>query len=146
MTSAATSKHGGGERSDYDPGRGYGLMAFASVVLAMVGFFNLLDGIAAISRSHVFVANAHYVIGNLRTWGWVVMILGILLLVAAGGVLTGNPAARWFAVIVVGLNAIGQMFFLASYPFWSILIIAVDVVVLYALCTYGSRDNMRATR
>jgi len=74
------------------------------------------------------------------------MILGILLLVAAGGVLTGNPAARWFAVIVVGLNAIGQMFFLASYPFWSILIIAVDVVVLYALCTYGSRDNMRATR
>jgi hypothetical protein len=143
MTSA-TSKHGGGDRADYDRGRGYGLVAFASVVLALVGFFNLLDGIAAIARSHVFVGNAHYVIGNLRTWGWVVMILGILLLVAAGGILTGNPLARWFAVVVVGLNAIGQMFFLPSYPFWSILIIAVDVVVLYALCVYGSRDNLRA--
>lgn len=144
MTSSTTSRHGGGERGDYDRSRGYGLVAFASVVLAVVGFFNLLDGIAAISRSHVFVANAHYVIGNLRAWGWVVMILGILMLVAAGGVLTGNPLARWFGVVVVGLNAIGQMFFLVSYPFWSILIIIIDVVVLYALCAYDSRDSMRA--
>jgi hypothetical protein len=119
---------------------------FASVALAVLGFFNMLDGIAAISRSHVFVANAHYVVGNLRAWGWVILILAILQLVAAGGVLAGNPLARWFGVVVVGLNAIGQMFFLASYPFWSIVIIAVDVVALYALCVYGSRENLGATR
>ncbi len=141
MTSAATTRHGGGARGGYDSSRGHGLVIFASVVLAVLGFFNLLDGIAAISQSHVFIANAHYVIGNLRAWGWAVTILRILQLAAAGGVLTGNPLARWFGVAVVALNAISQMFFLPSYPSWSILIIAVDVVALYALCTYDSRDN-----
>jgi hypothetical protein len=146
MTSAATTRHGGGARGGYDRGRGRGLVIFASVVLAVLGFFNLLDGIAAISQSHVFIADAHYVFGSLRAWGWVVTILGILQLAAAGGVLTGNPLARWFGVAVVGLNAIGQMFFLASYPFWSVLIIAVDVVALYALCTYDSRENQDTAR
>jgi hypothetical protein len=146
MTSAATSRHSSGPRERYETGRGGGLVIFASVVLAVLGFFNLLDGIAAISRSHVFVANAHYVVGNLRAWGWVILILGILQLVAAGGVLTGNPLARWFGVVVVGLNAIGQMFFLTSYPFWSLLIIVIDVVALYALCVYDSRSNLGTAR
>ncbi len=139
MASSATARHGRAD-SDNDIGRGGGLVAFAATVLCVVGFFNLLDGFAAIFRSHVFVANAHYVFGDLRLWGWLVVILGILQLAAAGGIITGNPLARWFGVVVVGLNAIGQMFFLASYPFWSILIIAVDVVVLYALCAYDSRE------
>jgi hypothetical protein len=146
MTTAATSRHDGGERGANDLHRGGGLVIFASVVLAVLGFFNLLDGIAAISRSYVFVANAHYVFGSLRAWGWVVLILGILQLAAAGGVVTGNPVARWFGVAVVGLNAIGQMFFLASYPFWSLLIIIIDVVALYALCAYDSRANLGTAR
>jgi len=141
MTAAA--RHGGPTK-DYDSGRGYGLVTFAAVVVAVLGFFNLLDGIAAIARSHVFIAGAHFVIGNQRAWGWVIMILGILQIVASGGILTGNPLARWFGVIVVGLNAIGQMFFLASYPFWSALIIVIDIVALYALCAYDSRAARRA--
>jgi hypothetical protein len=139
MASSATARHGGAN-SDYDSGRGGGLVAFAAILLTVAGMFNMLDGFAAIFRSHVFVANAHYVIGNLRLWGWLVVILGILQVIAAGGILTGNPLARWFGVVVVGLNAIGQMFFLASYPFWSILIIVVDLVALYALCAYDSRE------
>jgi hypothetical protein len=117
-------------------------MIFASVLLAVLGFFNLLDGIAAIARSHVFVANAVYVFGSLRTWGWIVLILGVLQLIAAAGVLTANQLARWFGVAVVGLNAIGQMFFISSYPFWSLTIIAIDVIALYALCAYGSHEAM----
>jgi hypothetical protein len=145
MTSATTGRHGGSERADYDDGgRRYGLMAFASVLLSVVGFFNIIDGIAGIARSHVFVANAHFVVGNLRAWGWVVLILGILQLVAAGGVVTGNRVARWFGIAVVGLNAIGQLFFLASYPFWSALIIVIDVVALYGLCAYRAPDSTRS--
>jgi hypothetical protein len=84
------------------------------------------------------------VFGDLRAWGWVALILGALQLVAGAGVMTGNQLARWFAVAVVGLNAIGQLFFVPSYPFWSLTIIAVDVVALYGLCAYGSRENVNA--
>lgn len=124
------------------PGEGYGMVIFAAGLLAILGFFNLLDGIAAVARSSVYVANARYAVGDLRAWGWVILILGALQLLAAVGVSLGNQAARWFGVAVIGLNAIAQMFFLASYPFWSLLIIAGDVVALWGLCAYGSREHM----
>ena len=141
MTSATThSSSGTGRR----PAEGHGLILFASVLLLVIGCFNLIDGIAAVARSHVFIANAHYVFGDLRTWGWITLIIGALQLLAAAGVLAGNQLARWFAVAVVGLNAIGQMFFIPAYPFWSLIIIAVDVVALWGLCAYGSRQNVTA--
>ena len=141
MTSA-TMRRASGAGGRHAEGRGYGLVLFASVVLLVVSFFNMLYGIAAIANSHVFVANAHYVIGDLRAWGWVTLIIAALQLVAAGGVLMGNQLARWFAVAVVALNAIAQMFFIPAYPFWSLLIIAADVVALWGLCAYGSRENL----
>jgi hypothetical protein len=124
--------------------RGYGWVVFASILLFVIGCFNLIYGIAAIGSSNVFVADAHYVIGDLRAWGWVTVILGALQLVAAWGVLAGNQVARWFAVVVVGLNAIGQMLSIPGYPLWSLTIIAMDVVALYGLCAYGGRENMAA--
>jgi len=84
------------------------------------------------------------VFANQRSWGWVSLILGCLQLLAALGVLAGNQFARWFAVVVLALNAIDQMFFLPAYPFWSLIIIALDVVALYGLCAYGSRANLEA--
>ena len=130
---------------DYPAERhGRGLLAFASILLFIIGFFNVIYGAAAIGNSNVFTANAHYVIGNLRAWGWITLILGALQLLAAAGVLAGNQAARWFAVAVLALNAIDQMFFISAYPFWSIIIIAMDVVALYGLCAYGSRRNLEA--
>jgi len=128
----------------YAEGRGYGLVLFAGVLLLVSGFWNLIYGIAAIAQSHVFVANAHYVFGNLRAWGWVTLIFAILLLVAGGGIMVGNQLARWFGVVVLGLNLIEQMFSIPSYPFWSLTIIALDIVALYGLCAYGSRENVEA--
>ena len=142
MTSATYKPAGAAGR--HAEGRGYGLVIFAAVMLAMIGFFNLLDGIAAIANSHIFIGNAHYVVGDLRTWGWVMTIFGAIQLLAAAGVWTGNQLARWFAVAVVGLNAIAQMFFIPAYPFWSLLIIAADIVALWGLCAYGSRENIQA--
>ena len=143
MTSSTTqpARGTGGRRAE---GRGYGLVFFASVLLVIVGCFNLIYGIAAIANSHVFTANAHYVFGSLRTWGWITLIIGVLQLLAAAGVLAGNQLARWFAVAVLGLSAIDQMFFIPAYPFWSLTIIAMDVVALYGLCAYGSRANLEA--
>ena len=137
-------KRDSGAGGRHAEGRGYGMVLFASILLLVIGFFNMIYGIAAIANSHVFVANAHYVIGDLRAWGWVTLILSVLQLVAAGGILVGNQLARWFAVAVVGINAIEMMFFIPAYPFWALVIIAVDVVALYGLCAYGSRENLEA--
>ena len=139
MTSATMRRDRGARQ-----GEGYWMIVFAVALLVTVGVFNLIDGIAAIANSHVFIANAHYVVGDLRAWGWVVLILGALQVIAAVAVLAGSQAARWFAVVVIGLNAIGQMLFIPAYPFWSLMIIAVDVVALWGLCAYGSRENLTA--
>ena len=133
-----------GEARRHEEGHGYGLVLFASILLVVIACFNLIYGIAAIANSHVFTTHAHYVFGNLKTWGWITLIIGLLQLLAALGVLAGNQLARWFAIVVLGLNAIDQMFFISAYPFWSIIIIAMDVVALYGLCAYGSRRNLEA--
>jgi hypothetical protein len=111
-------------------------------MLLVVGIFNVIDGIAAIGNSHLFVANAHYVIGDLRAWGWVALILGLLQLLAGGGVMIGNQAARWFGIAIIGLNLVSQLFFIPAYPFWALTIIAFDVFALYGLCVYSGRANM----
>ena len=134
---------GTGTPTDVPISRGRGMMMFAAVLLGVLGFFNLLDGIAAINNSRVFVNNTLYVVGDLHAWGWTVTILGGLQLLAAFGVAAGNQVARWFGVAVVGLNAISHMFFVNAYPFWSLMIIAIDIVAIYALCMYGGRDPAR---
>ena len=143
MTSA-TLRRESGAGGRHAVGQGFGMVVFASVLMLIIGFFNMLYGIAAIANSHVFVANAHYVIGDLRAWGWVTLIIAVLQLFAAGGVLMGNQLARWFAVAVIGISAIEMMFFLPAYPFWALVIIAADVVALWGLCVYGSRENLDA--
>jgi hypothetical protein len=142
MPSATTPTTGEGRRHLED--HGYGLVLFAAVLLFVVGCFNMIQGIAAVANLNVFHAHAHYVFASLTTWGWFTAILGALQLVAAVGVLAANQMFRWFAVIVIALNTIDQMFFIPAYPFWSLIIIAMDVVALYALLAYGSRENITA--
>jgi hypothetical protein len=142
MTSATTTPSRGARGRPAESG--YGLVFFAAILLLVVGFFNMIYGIAAIANSHVFVANAHYVFANQRTWGWITLIISVLQLLAAAGILAGNQLARWFAVAVLALNAIDMMFFLPAYPFWALTVIAMDVVALYGLCAYGSRASLAA--
>ena len=78
----------------------------------------------------MFTGNAHYVVGNLRAWGWITLIIAALQLAEAVGVLAGNQLARWLGVAVMGLNAIDMMFFIPAYPFWALTIIAVDIDAL----------------
>jgi len=114
MTSAATqpARGTGGHREE---GHGYGLVLFASVLLVSLGCFNLIYGIAAIANAHVFAAHAHYGFGSLNSWGWITLIIGVLQLPTAG-VVAGGQLARWFGVAMLGLNAIGQMFFHPGLP------------------------------
>jgi hypothetical protein len=109
------------------------------VLLGLAGIWNFLDGILAISSSHVYTANASYVFSDLNTWGWIVMILGIVEGLAALAILSGSEVARWFAIAVAGLNGIGQLAFIPVYPWWGLAMFAVDLLIIYALAVYGGR-------
>jgi hypothetical protein len=119
--------------------RGYGWLMFAATMLGLAGILTIIDGIVALSKSKFYTANATYVFSNLHTWGWITLIIGVLLILAAMGVVSGSQWARWFGMIVAGLNAIAQFSFIQAYPFWSLLVFALDVLVIYALAVYGGR-------
>jgi hypothetical protein len=112
---------------------------FAASMLGLVGILAVIDGIVALSKSKFFVANQTYVFSDLRTWGWITLILGVVAILAAGGILAGSQWARWFGMIAAGLNAIGIFAFAPAYPIWTLLIFGCSVLVIYALAVYGGK-------
>ena len=138
----AQQTYSGPERSTYlDDDRGSGWVTFAGVMIIMVAILNMIDGIAAISKSSFFVANARYILSDLNTWGWVLLGLGVLQLIVGLGIWAGNQAARWAGIVIVSLNAIAQLMFIPAYPFWSLAIFTIDILVLYGLAAYGGRPG-----
>jgi hypothetical protein len=133
----------GPRKSTYvDVDSGSGWITFAAVVIMIVAILNIIDGIAAISTSGFFVADARYVFSDLNTWGWILLGLGVLQMVVGFGVWTGNHLARWAGIVIVSLNALAQLLFAPAYPFWSLSIFALDVMVLYGLAAYGGRPAL----
>ena|SRR5947209_4774128 len=124
-----------------EPERGYGWMLFAGTMLCLVGTLNMIEGIAAISNSHFFAGNAHYVAGNLNAWGWTVTILGAVQILVGLGVFVKNQFARWLGVLGAGFNAIAQLMFIPAYPFWSLALFTLDILIIYGLVAYGSRSQ-----
>jgi hypothetical protein len=124
------------ERED-EHGRGW--RAFAGTMLAIVGTLNVIYGIAAIDDAHVYVGNTEYVFGDLNTWGWFLMGVGAIQFVAAFGIWNRAQWARWTGVVAASINAVVQMLFLPAFPFLSLSLLAIDVLVIYALIQYGGR-------
>lgn len=119
--------------------RGAGWLVFAASMLGLAGILSVIDGIMALSKSKFFVADATYVFSDLRTWGWITLVIGVLAIMAAMGVLSGSQFARWFGIIGASLVAIDQFMFAQAYPFWSLLVFGCSVLVIYALAAYGGR-------
>jgi len=122
-----------------EPGGGW--ILFAGIMLMLVGILNVIWGIAAIGNSSFFVNDQKYIISNLNTWGWVTVILGAVQIVAAYSIWAGNQFGRWFGIAVAGLSAIGALMSLPAYPFWSLAIFAVDILVIYGLAAYGGQHR-----
>lgn len=125
--------------ANYDYERGQGWVMFAGVLLLALGTLNFIEGIAAIGNAHFFVANTHYIAGDLNAWGWTVLCLGTVQFVVGLGVFAQNQFARWTGVIVLGLNAVAQLLMIPAYPFWSLSIFAVDILAIFGLVAYGKR-------
>lgn len=134
---------GGGvpARSDVstEPHHMSGWVVFAGSMLAIVGALNIIYGIAAISNSSFFVNDAKYVISSLNTWGWITLIIGCAQMLCAFGVWAQNTVAVWAGIAFAGLNAIAQLLMLPAYPFLSLALFGVDLLVIYGLAVHGTR-------
>jgi hypothetical protein len=121
---------------------GSGWLLFATIILSIAGILNVVYGIAAIGDSSFFVADTRYIISGLNTWGWVTLILGVLQLFAALSIMYGGQFGRWFGIAAASLSAIGALLALPGYPFWSLAIFALDILIIYGLAAYGGRRRI----
>ena len=119
--------------------RGQGRAAFAAVLLMIAGTLNIIYGIAAISEAHFFTdAGNHYVFSSLSTWGWITVILGVIELTGGISLISGNVYGRVIGITAASLGAIGALLGVSgAYPFWSLGVFALCVIVLHGLIVYG---------
>ena len=117
--------------------KGLGRAIFAAVSLMIAAVLNIIYGIAAISNSKFFVHNTHYVFSDLKTWGWVTLILGVLEGLASMSLFAGGAFGRWFAIIAASLGAIAALLEIPAYPFWSIALFALSLWIIHGLVVFG---------
>src|SRR5687767_3477646 len=121
-----------------------GWIVFAGFVILIVGALDMLQGFVGILEDEYVVATSKgLAIVDVTGWGWITLLWGVLLIFAGLGLLSGASWARWLAIVGVALNAIQQIMFLANYPqaypLWNILIVALNVIVLFALTARWQR-------
>lgn len=109
----------------------------ASIILLTAGILSIFQGIAAIAKDDLLVVGYNYTYEfSVETWGWVHLVVGVLLLLAGIGLMSGATWARIVAIVVASLSIIANFLWLPYYPLWSILIIAIDLVVIWAVATW----------
>jgi hypothetical protein len=115
-----------------------GWMTFAAFVMVTIGFFQVLQGLAAIFKNDFFVVGSEYLYKvDVSTWGWIHLILGVIVFFAGFGLFSGAVWARTVGVIMAVLAAIANFAWLPYQPAWSIMIIALCVAVIWALTVHG---------
>ncbi|ARH90059.1 MULTISPECIES: DUF7144 family membrane protein [Streptomyces] len=118
-----------------------GWTAFAGVLMIFGGAMTLLEGISAIAKDNLIVTTHNYVFSfNLTGWGWIHLILGIVILLAGVALLaTGALWARVIGVVLAGLGALANFLWIPYYPFWALVLIAIDIFIIWALCAGDHR-------
>jgi len=126
-----------GQRRTYDDeqaGTAYGVSVFAGVLLATLGSFQLLQGLSAVLKDDIFVTGINYVYEiDVTAWGWATLVLGAILVLVGVGILRGSVMAASAGIGLAVVSALAQFAFMPYYPFWAMLIIAMDVLVIWAL-------------
>jgi hypothetical protein len=121
-----------------------GWIAFAGVMMIMIGVFEAVDGVVGILDDNFYFVGQHYTYELSTTaWGWIHLILGIVIVLAGVGLFTGNIAARIVAVALAVLSAIANFLWLPYYPVWSIIVIALNVTVIWAITAHGGEMRTR---
>jgi len=110
-----------------------GWWVFAGVLLLIGGALNIIYGVAAIRNANVVTATTVYLLRDLQTWGWISLILGICEWIAAFSLWSGGEFGRWFGIVIASLNAVAVLLTITTYPFWSLAIFALCIIIIYKL-------------
>ena len=138
MTEDAYSSSGARRADRETSGTAVGFILFAAIMMIMVGIFQALQGLVAIFENEFYVATRNYLFQfDATTWGWIHLVLGLLVAFAGWGLLSGRTWARTVAIALAVLSAIANFLFIPYYPFWSLLIITLDIFVIWALTAHG---------
>ena len=122
--------------------RGAGRVVFAAILLIIVGILNILYGFGALDDANIFVGDTRYILDNLNTLGWVLIILGVIQLTGGFSLLAGNAYGRVIGIIGSSLGAIGALLSIGgAYPWWSLAIFALCVYVLHGLIVFGEDER-----
>jgi hypothetical protein len=128
-------------RSSYtDPATGWvGWIIFAAVFMIVIGAMNAIQGLAALFRDEAYwvTLQGDVVTFDVTTWGWIHLIFGILLVLVGVMLMQGSTFARVIGIALVSLNLIAQFSWTTLYPFWGLIAIAIDVIIIYALVVHG---------
>ena len=124
--------------------RGAGRVVFAAVLLLIVGTLNIIYGIGALDDANIFVNDTRYILTNLNTLGWVLIILGIIQLTGGFSLMAGNTYGRVIGIIGASLGAIGALLSIGGdYPWWSLGIFVLCIWIVFGIVEFG--EDQRAT-
>jgi hypothetical protein len=131
-----------GRRGDGSYAVAYGVTTFAGALLTVVSVFQILEGITAIANDTVFVRGLNYTWQfNIQTWGWIHLIIGLIALATGIGIIMGQTWGYLIGIGIAALSMLSNFMFMPYYPFWSLAIIALDVLIIWALCNQIANDR-----
>jgi hypothetical protein len=146
MTEQSPSQYQSAGRAGNAPsGWAVGFILFAAIMMIMVGVFQALQGLIAIFENEFYVATRNYLFQfDATSWGWIHLLLGLLVAFAGYGLLSGRTWARAVALTLAMLSAISNFLFIPYYPFWALLLITLDIFVIWAITAHGGdmRDRV----
>jgi hypothetical protein len=122
-----------------DTTQGAGWIVFAGIMILIVGVLNIIWGIAAIDKASFFIQDERYIISDLSTWGWIILILGVLQIFAAFSIWAGGGYGRWIGIFTASLGAIGALLSIPGFPLWSVCVFFANILIIYGLAAYGGQ-------
>jgi hypothetical protein len=118
--------------------RSPGWLWFAGTMTILLGMFNIVEGLVALFHRAYYVTTPYgLLVFDLRGWGWVHLLVGILAAAAGAALFTGAMWARVVTVLLLGVNALAQLAFMPAYPIWATIVIAIDIILIWAIIVHG---------
>jgi hypothetical protein len=141
-----SSASSGGRHNQSSGGEvAFGVATFAGVLLVVLAVFQIIDGISAIANDTVFVRGLSYTWEfDVTAWGWIHLIIGLIALGTGIGIIMGQTWGFLVGIVIAALSALANFMFMPYYPFWALAVIALDVLVIWALCRLISADRVDA--